>query len=305
MTLSFDNFYNAKTSGFDSSSFTKKLIEHFRSNLIKDDLIKVPNRSSIVNYEPFYCYDAIPALSIDLGIYVVKIGRIIENKNTSAVKTTVLVYSTLDGSLIKTFDGDFITHIKSSAITGLITDVCSFENSKTLGIIGSGMQARTQIEGICAIRNITKIKIFSRSSENIRKLISEYKARKPYIEFVECNDVISAIKNVDIISTATTSFKPLLSSELLESKSIHINCVGNYSSDSREIPNDILSNSFIVVEDLDTALSEIGNSHKSATSIKKVLQNQLELKNIKTVFSSTGYAALDLLTVHFLLQNKL
>lgn len=285
----------------------KELSLLLKSEYEYDDFgMEVPQRISIIRNNPFKAFDTMPAYSDRLKIFVTKIGAVVPQSGSekSSVNALVTAFSGETGEIIAVFDGIAITNIKCAAVTALVTDLCAPKDVEVLGLIGSGVQAREQLIGVGAVRSLKEIRIFSRNQGNVTKFIAENQKQFAGSKFVACGSAREAVTHVQVISTATTSLEPVLSAADLEDQAVHINCMGNHSPQSRELPLEVLQNSQLIVEDLDTAMSEAGEVHRNAATIAQLVKREVKLSSTtRTVFASTGHAFLDLVTVHYLLKK--
>jgi ornithine cyclodeaminase/alanine dehydrogenase-like protein (mu-crystallin family) len=270
------------------------------------DSIEVPQRISIIRENPFTAFDIMPAYSEKDKLFITKIGAVFPkaDSNQLSVNTTLVTFSAKTGEILAIFDGDAITKLKCAAITALVTDYCAPDEAKIMGLIGTGVQAHQQIKGVLAVRNIEKIRIYSRNQSRVQNFIEESKKIHKNIDFIICTTADEITNGAQIISTATTSFEPILTSEALNQDAIHINCIGNHIVESREIPLEVLMNSQLIVEDRQTAILEAGKVHEKAMTIEELVKSTpANLQKQRTVFSSTGHAFLDLITVSYLVDQ--
>lgn len=268
--------------------------------------ISIPQRTIIKNENPFSAFVNMPAYSKRHNLFITKIGGVVPqiDPRLKSVHSILVVLSAKTGKPLAILDGNGVTNLKCAAIAALVTDICALPDSKVLTIIGSGIQAREQIRGIGSIRNLKQIRLYSRNNERLLTFIKENIHLCPEAEFIACNNAEEAAYEADIISTATTSVKPVIAADSLKGKLIHINCVGNHTSESREIPLSILQQSILIVEDLNTAISEAGGAHRNAIDIEYLVkQDTTIMQQQRTVFASTGHAFLDLVTVSYLLDK--
>ena len=68
--------------------------------------------------------------------------------------------------MIAIMDGESITAVRTGAASGLATDLLANKAAKVLAVFGTGVQARTQVEAVLAVRTIKKILVFSRNAKN-------------------------------------------------------------------------------------------------------------------------------------------
>lgn len=251
---------------------------------------------------------SMPAVSADHDLYVNKVATIVAAPGTGATVTSVVpVFAAASGRFLGTLDGTTVTNLKCAAVTALVTDRCAASDSRVLGIIGSGVQARQQFLGVSAVRDLAEVRVWSRSARHAEAFARDIRAasgtgRSP--DVVVCGTAEEASRDVDILSTATTSTAPLPISARL-SDHLHINCMGGHTTESRELSAELLRTSVVIVEDLPTAIAEAGESHAAAIDLNALTApGAAGLAQQRTVFASTGCAYLDLITCAHLMSRE-
>ncbi|WP_069166844.1 ornithine cyclodeaminase family protein [Nocardia altamirensis] len=244
---------------------------------------------------------SMPAVSPDYDLYINKVATIAGAAGRGATVTSVVpMFSVATGRFLGALDGATVTNLKCAAVTALVTDLCAAPDSRVLGILGSGVQARQQFLGVAAVRELAEVRIWSRNTEHAAAFAREIAATVPV---TVCASAEEASRGVDVLSTATTSVRPLaISAEL--PVHVHINCMGAHTAESRELPVELLRSSLVIVEDVRTAIAEAGESHSGAVEIAAVLADMAgTLADRRTIFASTGCAYLDLITCAYLAER--
>lgn len=150
------------------------------------------------------------------------------------------------------FDANHLGQIRTGAASGYATDLLSKPGASTLGIIGSGFQARTQLEAIRAVRELGDVRVWSRNPQNRYSFAVETGARA--VESAE-----EAVRSADIVVTATWSKDPVLENAWI-SPGTHVNAMGSNQAARREIPADLVARAdLIAVDAMDVARIEAGD----------------------------------------------
>src|SRR5207237_221642 len=89
----------------------------------------------------------------------------------------VLLFEADTGRLSALMDGAAITAIRTAAVSGVATDLLARPDAGELAILGAGVQARTHLEAIAAVRPLRKVRIWSRNPEHASALASELRPR--------------------------------------------------------------------------------------------------------------------------------
>ena len=86
-----------------------------------------------------------------------------------------MLYDSNTGDLLSMVQGPRLSQMRTGAVSAIGTRFMSRENSKTVGMIGAGYQARGQLEGICAVRDVSSVKVFDISEEFSANLLKKCK----------------------------------------------------------------------------------------------------------------------------------
>ena len=252
---------------------------------------------------------SMPAISADYDLYINKVATIVapDAPGRGATVTSVVpMFSVSSGRFLGVMDGTGVTNLKCAAVTALVTDRCAAKDSGVLGIIGSGVQARQQYLGVSAVRDVDEVRVFSRDAGHagaFARDVAAIAARSgAAVRVVVCDSAEQASRGVDILVTATTSPDPLPISSRLPGH-VHVNCVGAHTVASRELPEDLLRTSVLIVEDRRTAIAEAGPLHSGALELDSLdTPAAAGFDGQRTIFSSTGCAYLDLITCAYLVM---
>lgn len=171
-----------------------------------------------------------------------------KQKNTNLEKNQLtVVFNNTSGELMGLIVGNLIGPIRTATINALAIKKMSRKDSTVLGVIGTGKQARWHIEAACAVRNITKIKVFSRRQE-LRNKFADFIRHKLQIETISCSTSKEVVKDADILLCLTNSSEPIFNAEDIK-KGTHINTIGPKFVNTHEIPLEIAKISKIIVTD--------------------------------------------------------
>jgi alanine dehydrogenase len=170
-------------------------------------------------------------------------------------KTVLLLYSGR-GELLAIINADLLSDIRTGAMGGVAAKHLSREGSSTLGLFGSGRQARTQLEAVAKVRSIQHVKVISRNPDNAKRFVDEMSGRVRS-DFQVCRDPEDVVRGSDIVVTATTASEPLFKGGTVE-KGTHVTAVGTSFASAREVDTALVKRSKIVVISKEMALRENG-----------------------------------------------
>lgn len=145
----------------------------------------------------------------------------------------VLLYSSRDGSLKAMIEADHLGRMRTGAASGLATKILANQDARTLGVIGGGRQALTQVAAVCAVRKIDTVRVFTRTAEHRNAFAKEIE-RKLRVAAEPVTTGEAAIGDADVVITITKSAEPVLRANWLKS-GVHVNAAGANSASRREV----------------------------------------------------------------------
>jgi alanine dehydrogenase len=168
----------------------------------------------------------------------------------------VVLFDPYDGHLLSIMGADIITRLRTGAASAVATKYLARKDSRSVGVYGTGVQARAQLEAMTKVRSLTEAKAYDVSKERLLAFCKEMsKSLDMNIEPV--NDP-SLAASTDIIVTATTSDKPFLMDAWV-GPGTHINAMGANSPAKRELDPALMKKSRIFVDFREQALAEAGD----------------------------------------------
>jgi len=136
--------------------------------------------------------------------------------------------------------------MRTGAASGIASKYMARPDSATLGVVGTGRQARTQVAAICKTLPITKIRVFSRSAENRQSFCDAIAL--PGVTAIPVDTAEAAVRHCDVVVTATTSTAPVLKGEWLSPGS-HINAIGANYEYRRELDSAAVARASVIASD--------------------------------------------------------
>ena len=169
----------------------------------------------------------------------------------------VTLFSRETGELLALMNASEITAIRTAAVSAVATRLLAREDANELAIIGAGVQARTHLAALSSVRTIKRARVVARNFDHAEQLADEMQPGFPFpIEPVRENE--DAVRNADLIVTATSSLQPVIKKEWL-SPGAHVNAIGTHSPNSREIDSATMAAARIYVDRRESALNESGD----------------------------------------------
>ncbi|MFH0848240.1 MAG: ornithine cyclodeaminase family protein [archaeon] len=214
-------------------------------------------------------------------------------------------------------DGTYLTAMRTGAASGLATQHLSRNDSEqSVGIFGSGIQARTQLWALSEVRDIAKALTFDVVTSAAKTFVEDMSKR--FGIDVEVADSPRQVEQCDIICTATTSTNPVLDgNRVLEGT--HINGIGSHTPTTRELDTTLIKRSKLIVDSREACLTEAGDIiipikegvireghiHATLGDIISGVKAGREKEEEVTVFKSVGLAVQDAATARLVYERAI
>ncbi len=249
------------------------------------------------------------------GVKIVNVHPDNPKKGLPTVMALVILNSTETGAPIAVMDGTYLTNMRTGAAGGVAVKYLARKNSKTVGFVGTGNQAVTQLLGINEVIDIEEIKATSTQEKHTLTF------KKEIGKIVSCDIIpkknVKEVCDCDILVTTTPSREPIVMDEWV-SDGTHINAIGADAPGKEELDPMILKRARVVVDDIPQA------SHSGEVNVplsKKLISEKdicCEIGEVVagkkkgrtkdsdiTVFDSTGLAIQDVATANMVYRKAL
>lgn len=228
-----------------------------------------------------------------------------------------LLYRAEDAEPLALLEANYLGQIRTGAASGLATRYMAHPEAKTLGIIGSGLQARSQIEAMLAVRDIRSVKVWSRDPLRRAKFAADCSAAFQ-VRVAAVDSAEDAVRGAEIVVTATNAKNPVLAAEWV-APGTHVNAMGSNQAARRELPGELVHRAdWIVVDSLEQARMESGDLLLALDEEGWKSQKLVELKDVVsgrairerrpeqvTIFKSNGLAVEDVISAGYIYEQGL
>lgn len=206
------------------------------------------------------------------------------------------------GEPLAVMDGRLITEMRTAAVSAVALDALAAEDIRSLGILGSGVQARSHLRTLRMVRpSLTDVRIWSRKAERAEQLAAETGARATSIE---------EAAGADVVLTVTASPEPVLQGRWLAPNALVL-AVGAVGAQLRELDDEAIQDSWVVAESRANVEREAGDvvlsGAKVQAEIGEILANPAEVDiphDRRIVFESVGMAIEDLVAARLVWQAR-
>jgi len=236
------------------------------------------------------------------------------------VMAIIILIDPRNGAPLAVMGGSYITALRTGAAGGIAVKYLARKDSKVIGLVGAGTQARTQLAALISLyKELDEVRVWSRTRETRNRFVSKMRElyRKEVNRIRPLESVKEAVEECDIVVTSTPSRNPIVMNEWI-SKGTHFNCIGADAPGKEEIDPAVLKGAKIVVDDWEQA-SHSGEINVPLTKglIKKEdiwgdlgeivagLKAGRASRDEITVFDSTGLAAQDAVTAKIVYEKAI
>jgi ornithine cyclodeaminase len=169
----------------------------------------------------------------------------------------VLLFESERGRLLAVCDATSITAIRTAAVSGVATRALAREDAADLALVGSGVQARTHLAAIRAVRSLTRVRVASQDFARASSFAAR-EGRRHGIEIEPCPSVERAVRGASIVCTVTSAREPVVRGDWL-APGAHVNAVGSSVPFARELDTAAVVRSRLYVDRRESALNEAGD----------------------------------------------
>jgi len=232
-------------------------------------------------------FGLMPAFNGALGAKLVTLYP--DNKTLPTHQGVILLFDPKTGKPIAMIDGRLITEMRTAAASAAATRLLARPESSILGILGSGVQARSHLEALRLVRDFSEVRVWSPRNAQA---------------FADAKGIIcatsaeEAVRGADVVVVATASTTPVLRGEWLSS-GMHVNAVGACRPDWRELDDEVVAKSETYVDSIEAASIESGDviaAKKVRGEIGEVIAGKKAGRQSKdeiTLYKSVGIAVED------------
>jgi ornithine cyclodeaminase/alanine dehydrogenase-like protein (mu-crystallin family) len=163
-----------------------------------------------------------------------------------------------NGEMLAMMEADTLGQIRTGAASGVATRFLARDDARTLAVIGTGWQARSQLEACFHVRNFTRVVVYGRDPDR-RAAFCEVMSAKIGHAVESAGSAQEAAADADVICTMTSANTPVLEGAWLK-PGTHVNAAGSNRANAKEIDVELVRRaSVIAVEDLAQAKVESGD----------------------------------------------
>ena len=235
-----------------------------------------------------------------LGAKIVSVFRGNPARGLPTVTSIYVLSDYTTGAPLALMDGGYLTGIRTAAGSAVATRELALPDARTLGVFGTGVQARFHVETIRRVRNLERVLVSATSPEKARdfaRWVSEATG------LVAAPAAAEEVSGADIVAACTTSPTPVVMDAAVK-PGAHINAVGAFTPTTRELPSELVRRAAVFVDTRAGALSEAGDLLLAGLDTVRGELGELLLGTAPgrsstdeiTVYKSVGAAFLDAAT---------
>ncbi len=235
-----------------------------------------------------------------------------QDRNIPSVLATTALYDTTTGGLKAIVEATVLTALRTGSASAVVTDRTSPNRPITLGVVGSGAQAVTQIHAISRVRPIARLIATDSNPENTLSLAGRLPSGMAEVEAVTLSEFQELVSEMDVICTCTSvepGDGPVI--QLDDAKpTVHVNAVGSDFPGKTEMPLSFVTEAVVIPDLVEQCLIE-GEAQRLApdqlgpTMVEILSEPELhtDLVDTKTLFDSTGWSYEDLIVAELFAEH--
>ncbi len=170
----------------------------------------------------------------------------------------ILILDHKTGAPEAIMDGGYITAMRTGAVSGIATKYMARKDAKIAAIIGSGIQAKTQVWATVEARSFEKYYVYSIDPPEKIDAFCEEMSEKHKTPFIRAKSAEEAVREADVLTLATSAKDPIIDGDWLK-PGCHINGIGSHAPAMREIDEKTIMKAKIVADQKSACLAEAGD----------------------------------------------
>jgi ornithine cyclodeaminase/alanine dehydrogenase len=212
--------------------------------------VVIPPRTAIeiARYNGFIHF--MPAYLSDIDALAVKIVTThVDNpkRNLPTVAATIIVYDPSNGTPLAIMDGTYITAMRTGAAGAVAAKYLARKDAANVTIVGTGVQGRSQLIGLCHVRNVKKVFAHDVDQKRCQEYVTEMK-KSLKVDIAQVQSLQRAVEDSDIVVTASTSRTPVIMGDWLR-EGCHVSGFGSHTPETRELDENVMKRSSRIVLD--------------------------------------------------------
>jgi ornithine cyclodeaminase/alanine dehydrogenase-like protein (mu-crystallin family) len=173
-------------------------------------------------------------------------------RGLDAHQGTVTLFDGSTGAPTAILDASAVTQVRTAAVTAVATRALAREDARVLAILGAGVQGRSHLEALLAVRDFEEIRVFSPTREHAEAVAADGDGKATVSASAE-----AAVRGADVVVTATTAREPVLSHAWLAAGA-HVNAVGASMPSARELDVETVAAGALFCDSRDSLRHEAG-----------------------------------------------
>ena len=214
-------------------------------------MARMPDQAGLLAWMP----SLLPGSDV-MGIKVISVFPN-EGSELESHQGAVLLFEAKRGQLLAIVDASEVTAIRTAAVSGLATRLLARQDADDLTILGSGTQARTHLQAMTAVRDIHRVRVWSRDSRHAASF-AESQARRGSISVEVSPTAQEAVEGATIICTTTSATEPVLKGRWI-SPGTHVNAVGFAGPTGRELDGEAVARARLFADRRESIENEAGD----------------------------------------------
>ncbi len=250
-----------------------------------------------------------PGAMLEHGVFGAKVLALYPGNGALGLPShagAVIVFDAASGAPLAVIESNSLTAIRTAGASAVATRALARPDSQVLALLGTGHQALWHVHALRAVRNFTRLQLWSRSATGMARFVGHLGAL-PGVEVVVCDNAHDAVRGADVVCTVSAAREPILFGEWLRPGQ-HVNLVGASVAAAREADGEVVRRSRFFVDARASAAVQAGEWRQALADgvvteshllgeIGEVLLGRVAGrlgKNDITVYKSLGHTAQDM-----------
>lgn len=173
-----------------------------------------------------------------------------------SVQGVVLLVDAVHGEPLALLDGTVVTELRTGAVSAIATDALARPDSRTLALIGAGVQGAAHLRALRGVRPWEEIRVHSRSRDRAEGLVAAARTDGLPVRLVASS--AEAVSGADVVCTTTSGCSPVLADADVAAGT-HVTAVGAFGANCRELPTALVARARLFADSRQAVMAEAGD----------------------------------------------
>jgi alanine dehydrogenase len=208
--------------------------------------------------------------------------KVFNGSSHDGVRYLIVLYRETSGELLALVDAAYLTAARTGATTAIATKYCARPDAATVGVIGAGLEARTNLAAVSAVRSLTRVRVFSPTPSRRAAFALDMQAELGVsVDAVDAPELACRGADIVVVATNTSNRADAIAFRAVWAEpGMHVNSIGSTMPSLREIDENVLFEADTTVMDAPLQASRESGDVLAAVDVGFSIDSAVDLADV-------------------------